>query len=171
MPTDSRSRRRRPKRILCRNDGSLYDVSERRRITPTQLRDYLSDGGLFEARRQESGADCTFEVLQGVVGSGLLGNMVPGLGGSGPLSGLGPLGALAGGLGPLGALSERSAGLDQIVRLLQEGSIDRGPDRRWDEEEEPPVRTRRRRRDWWEEEPQRSRELSRHRRDDDWEPG
>ena len=90
MATEPKSRRRRRKKILRKTDGSLYDATERRRITPAELRDYVRDGGLFEARRQENGADCTYEVLQGVVGAGLLQNLVPGMGG-GPLSGLGGL--------------------------------------------------------------------------------
>jgi len=51
MATEPKSRRRRRKKILRQNDGSLYDASERRRITTAELRDYLRDGGLFEARR------------------------------------------------------------------------------------------------------------------------
>ena len=74
MATEPKSRRRRRKKILRKNDGSLYDATERRRITHTELRDYVRDGGLFEARRQEGGADCTYEVLQSVMGVGLLEN-------------------------------------------------------------------------------------------------
>src|SRR2546421_7315019 len=81
MATEPKSRRRRRKKILRKDDGSLYDVSERRRITIAELRDYVRDGGLFEARRQEGGADCTYEVLQSVMGVGLLENLVPGMGG------------------------------------------------------------------------------------------
>src|SRR6266542_2813717 len=117
MATEPKSRRRRRKKILRKNDGSLYDATERRRITPTELRDYVRDGGLFEARRQENGADCTYEVLQGVVGVGFLQNLVPGMGG-GPLSGLGGLSALAGGGGgALGALGG-AGGLADLVRVL-----------------------------------------------------
>ena len=63
-----------------------------------ELRDYLRDGGLFEARRQGNGADCTYEVLQSVVGLGLVENLVPGLGG-GSVPGLGGLSALAAAVG------------------------------------------------------------------------
>src|SRR5205085_12082422 len=100
MATEPKSRRRRRKKVLRKNDGSLYDATEQHRITAAELRDYVRDGGLFEARRQENGADCTYEVLQSVMGMGLLENLVPGIGG-GSLPGLGGLGALAGG-GPLG---------------------------------------------------------------------
>src|SRR5439155_1270794 len=111
MATEPKSRRRRRKKILRKTDGSLYDATERRRITPAELRDYVRDGGLFEARRQENGADCTYEVLQGVLGVGLLQNLVPGMG-AGPLSGLGGLSALAGGGGgALGALGGTGGGL------------------------------------------------------------
>src|SRR5438045_2269893 len=95
MSTEPKSRRRRRKKILRKNDGSLYDATEQCRITATELRDYVRDGGLFEARRQESGADCTYEVLQSVLGTGMLETLVPGLGG-GPLSSLGGLAGLGG---------------------------------------------------------------------------
>ena len=94
MSTESGSRRRRRKKIVRRDDGSLFDATERRRITPAELRDYLRDGGLFEARRQGSGTDCTYEVLQSVLGAGMLQNLVPGLG-AGPLAGNGGLADLA----------------------------------------------------------------------------
>ena len=140
MATEPKSRRRRRKKILRKNDGSLYDATERCRITPAELRDYVRDGGLFEARRQENGADCTYEVLQSVVGAGLVENLVPGMGG-GPLSGLGPLGALAGGGGALGAVGG-AGGLAEVVRLLGDGA-GRSRDRGWDDWEEPPRRSSR----------------------------
>ncbi|MEW6471334.1 MAG: hypothetical protein AB1679_03600 [Actinomycetota bacterium] len=117
MATEPKSRRRRRKKVLRKNDGSLYDVTEGRRISPGELRDYVRDGGLFEARRQENGADCTYEVLQGVLGVGLLENMLPGMGG-GSLPGLGGLGSLAGG-GPLAALGGGGA-LSDLARLVSE---------------------------------------------------
>jgi hypothetical protein len=126
MATEPKSRRRRRKKILRKNDGSLYDATERRRITHAELRDYVRDGGLFEARRHENGADCTYEVLQSVVGVGLLENLVPGIGG-GSLPGLGGLGALAGG-GPLGALTGGGGGLGELARLVGD-QVARGGDR------------------------------------------
>jgi hypothetical protein len=147
MTTEPRSRRRRRKKIIRKTDGSLYDLTERRRITLSELKDYVKDGGLFEARRQDSGADCTYDVLQSLVGTGLVETFVPGLGNS-PLSGLGALGGLSGGSGGLGQLGA-------LARLLGENAP-RGDD--WDE---PPRRSRKRgsERDWsgWEEEPRRSR--------------
>src|SRR2546421_263594 len=128
MATEPKSRRRRRKKILRKDDGSLYDVSERRRITTAELRDYVRDGGLFEARRQEGGADCTHEVLQSVMGVGLLENLVPGMGG-GSLPGLGGLGALAGG-GPLGALGGGGA-LGELARLVADNLARGGPDWGW----------------------------------------
>jgi len=139
MVTERKSRRRRRKKILCRKDGSLYDVNERRRISAADLRDYVRDGGLFEARREESGADCTYEVLQSVVGVGLLNNLVPGMGG-GPLpglAGLGRLGGLVGGAGPLGALGGAGS-LGDLARLLGDhGDRGGGRDRGWDDWDEP----------------------------------
>ena len=114
--------------MLRKTDGSLFDATERRRITPGELRDYVRDGGLFEARRQENGSDCTYEVLQGVLGLGLLENLVPGLGG-GSLPGLGGLSALAGG-GPLAGLGG-AAGLGDLARLVGDRVARNGDD--WDE--------------------------------------
>jgi hypothetical protein len=139
MATEPKSRRRRRKKILRKNDGSLYDATERRRITAAELRDYVRDGGLFEARRQENGADCTYEVLQGVVGTGLLQNLVPGTGG-GALPGLGSLSAVAGGGGgALGALGG-AGGLVDLARLLgdQAGRSGNGG---WDDWEKPTRRS------------------------------
>ena len=127
MSTESGSRRRRRKKIVRRDDGSLFDATERRRITPAELRDYLRDGGLFEARRQGSGTDCTYEVLQSVLGAGMLQNLVPGLG-AGPLAGLG----LGGGGGPLGALAG-NGGLADLARLL--GDEARRRQREFDDDE------------------------------------
>jgi hypothetical protein len=141
MATEPKSRRRRRKKILRKNDGSLFDATERRRITPAELRDYVRDGGLFEARRQENGADCTYEVLQGVVGTGLLQNLVPGMGG-GALPGLGGLSALAGGGGgALGALGG-AAGLADLARVLGD-QAGRSGDRGWDDWDEPRRRSTR----------------------------
>ena len=132
MATEPKSRRRRRKKILRKNDGSLYDVNQRRRITQAELRDYVRDGGLFEARRHENGADCTYEVLQGVVGVGLLENLVPGMGSSLPgLGGLGGLGALTGG-----------GGLGDLARLVGD-QVARGGDRDADGWAEPRRRPRR----------------------------
>jgi hypothetical protein len=158
MTAEPRSRRRRRKKIVRKSDGSLYDLSERRRISHSELKDYVRDGGLFEARRQDTGADCTYEVLQGMVGTGVMENLVPGLGG-GPLSGLG-------GLGPMGALTGGSGGLGQLGALARlVGQEGRG----FDDWDEPPRRSRRRgsERDWsgWDEAPP---ESGRRESDRDW---
>jgi hypothetical protein len=136
VSTEPRSRRRRRKKIVRRDDGSLFDATERRRITPAELRDYIRDGGLFEARRQGSGTDCTYEVLQSVLGASMLQNLVPGLG-AGPLSGLG----LGGGGGPLGALAG-NGGLADLARLL--GDEARRRQRDFDDDWDEPRRGGRR---------------------------
>jgi hypothetical protein len=138
MAPEPKSRRRRRKKIVRRDDGSLFDVTERRRITAAELRDHLRDGGLFEARRQRSGTDCTYEVLQSVMGAGMLQDLVPGTG-AGPLSALGGLGGGGGGL--LGALGG-AAGLADVVRALGE-ERDRGRDGDWDDRDDDRRRQRR----------------------------
>ena len=167
MATEPRSRRRRRKKIIRKSDGSLYDLSERRRISHSELKDYVRDGGVFEARRQDSGGDCTYEVLQGLVGTGMLENLVPGLSG-GPLSALG-------GLGALGGLSGGSGGLGQLgalARLVGEEAPHRDSGRGFDDWDEPPRRSRRRgsERDWsgWDEPPERSKRRESHEGWGDW---
>jgi hypothetical protein len=140
VATEPKSRRRRRKKIVRRDDGSLFDASERRRITAAELRDHVRDGGLFEARRERSGTDCTYEVLTSVMGTGMLQNLVPGLG-SGPLGGLGGLGGGGGGL--LGALGG-AAGVADVVRALGE-ERDRHRDDDWDDRGDDDRRRRRRR--------------------------
>jgi hypothetical protein len=169
MATEPKSRRRRRKKILRKNDGSLYDATERRRITPAELRDYVRDGGLFEARRQENGSDCTYEVLQSVVGIGLMENLVPGLGG-GSLPGLGGLSALAGG-GPLGALGS-GGGLGDLARLIGD-QVGRSGERNGDDWDEPRRRSHSRRSGERGRDDDCSEERSRRRSDDreDWADG
>ena len=160
MATEPKSRRRKRKKILRKDNGSMFDASERRPITLTELREYVRGGGLFEARRHENGADCTYEVLQSVMGSGILQNLVPGLGG-GSLPGLGGLA----GLGKLSELANGAGGLAEIARVLGREGNDRGgwddwdeprrprraPDHRWDSPdfaEPPPGKTRHDDPDW-----------------------
>lgn len=108
--------------VLRRSDGSLYDVAGQRPITASELRDHVSDGGLFEARREDSNADCTLEVLSEIAGAGAPEQLVPGVG-NGALS---ALSALSGwpNTGGAGAerprrLTRRSAGESSLPR--QEG--------------------------------------------------
>lgn len=158
MPGPPRSRRRQRKKILRRSDGSLYDVSERRQISQAELREFVRDGGFFEARRQGSGSDCTYEVLQGVVGAGFVENLLPGMGGGGPLPGLGALGALSGGgggLGALGALGSGSGGLGQLARLFGDERSPRDSDRGYHDEPRRSPRRDRDRRDDWDDRPRR----------------
>ena len=156
MVTDRKSRRRRRKKIVRSDDGSLFDASERRGITTAELRDYVREGGLFEARRQGSGSDCTYEVLQSVLGSGMPANLVPGLGG--PLTGLGGLSGVSGGGGPLAALG----GLGDLTPLSTD-AVGRSRGRDWEDSEERPRRSGRHSlddRNWaegdWAETPRRS---------------
>lgn len=161
-----RNRRQRRKKILRRRDGSLYDLTEDRRISAAELRDHVRSGGYFEARRYETGEDCTYELLQSMIGTGLLETYVPGYGGT---SGLGPLGALSGGSGLLGAVTGRSDGLGplaQIARVLADDTVagdwsrDRSDGRRryrdagWHDWDDPP---RWRREPGWDDRPRRSR--------------
>ena len=163
MATEPKSRRRKRKKILRKNDGSLFDATERRAITHAELRDYVRDGGLFEARTKESGADCTYEVLQSVMGVGMLQNLGPGLG-AGGIPGLG-------GLSALGNLGNGGGGLAEIARALGDAA-GRSGDRGWENWDERPRRSQRRpedrERDWsdgdWGDKPKRT-----HRHDDpDW---
>ena len=127
------SRRRNRKRVLLREDGELFDVSERRPITVAELREYLLDGGLFEARTKETGRDCTYEVLRKLVGSQLMGGMLPGLSGN-------PLAVAGGGGGKLDTLAS-------VLRLLDNGGGGRS---RWehDDWDEPPRRRKAESRGW-----------------------
>jgi hypothetical protein len=134
MAHEPKSRRRHRKKILRKNDGSLFDVTERRPITQAELREYVRDGGLFEARMKESGADCTYEVLQSVMGLGMLQNLIPGLGGGG-IPGLG-------GLSALGNMGNGAGGLAEIARALGDAA-GRG-DRGWEDWDEPSRRSQRR---------------------------
>jgi len=172
MATEPKSRRRRRKKIVRRDDGSLWDATERRRITAAELRDHVRDGGLFEARRQGSGTDCTYEVLQNVLGLGMLQNLVPGMGSGGLGGALGGLGGLSGGGGALDAL-RAAGGLAEVARALGEDG-GRGRDRDWDDWSDDDRGRRSRRvsegRAWasddWAEPPRRP---SKHdRRDPDW---
>lgn len=75
----------------------MFDVDQRRRISIEELRDHLVGGGNFEAETEETGRDCTMEVLRRVMG----GDSMDPLSGQGvPVPGLSPLGGL-GGLGSL----------------------------------------------------------------------
>jgi hypothetical protein len=132
MATEPKSRRRKRKKIVRKNDGSMFDASERRRITLTELREHVRDGGLFEARRHENGSDCTYEVLQSVMGSGVLQSLVPGFSGD-SIPGLGALS----GLGRLGALANGGGGLADIARALGDEGSSRGGWEDWDEPKRP----------------------------------
>jgi hypothetical protein len=115
----------------------MFDVEQRHSISVEELRDRLVGGENFEAETEESGRDCTVEVLRRVMGGG----------GLDPLSGQGglPISA-AGGLGGLGALGGL-LGLAQVFGDRVDG-YDR--DRREPPRDERPRRVRPRTRpaDW-----------------------
>ncbi len=72
--------RRGPLRQLIRqSDGTLYDMTEERQIPPSELLDYLADGGFFKARRHDNGVDCTIQVLYEVLVEGIAQGLVPGV--------------------------------------------------------------------------------------------
>ena len=78
-----RPSRRGPRRQLIReNDGALYDLTNDRPLAASELRNYLSSGGYFEAKRAD-GSECTGQVLREVLeeivahdGPGALGALV-----------------------------------------------------------------------------------------------
>ena len=100
------------KRVIRQNDDSLYDVDEDRRITREELRDFLADGGFFEVRRQSTGGDCTFEVVQQIVAASHRENLAS-MPTAGPAWPGGAPGA-AGMAGSLGALTELLSGMDSV---------------------------------------------------------
>ena len=81
----------------------MFDVAQRRRISVEELRDLLVGGENFEAETEETGRDCTVEVLRKVMGGGALDPMsgqgglpTPGLGALGMMTGLMGLAKMAG---------------------------------------------------------------------------
>ena len=138
MAVEPKSRRRHRKKVIRKNNGSLFDATERRKISAEELRAYVRDGGLFEARRKESGDDCTYEVLQEIMGMGLLQSLIPGLGSGGLGGGLGALTGLGGGGGPIAALGG-PAGVANLLRALNDSSSSDGD---WDDWDEPPRRSK-----------------------------
>lgn len=81
----------------------MFDVDQRRRISVEELRDHLVGGGNFEAETEETGRDCTMEVLRRVMGGSLDPLSGPGV----PGPGLSPLGGLGGLLGLAGVIGDR----------------------------------------------------------------
>ncbi|MGQ0466558.1 MAG: hypothetical protein ACT4QG_14690 [Sporichthyaceae bacterium] len=144
------SRRRFRKKVIRRQDGELFDLTQRRPITIEELREYLRSGGLFEARTRETDRDCTYEVLQKVVAGGLTDGL-PGLSG-GNLGGLGALGGLAGMVGG----GNRTEAVVGLLRLLDGANGRAASYAGWESEGwDGPPRERRRREPlgWAEDEP------------------
>ena len=110
-----RPSRRGPRRQLIReNDGALYDLTNDRPIAAPELRNYLSSGGYFEAKRAD-GSECTGQVL-GEILEEILAHGGPGAVGAPAVDAfagmLGLAGTLTGGLagtwgGPLGHTPQR----------------------------------------------------------------
>ncbi len=102
-----RPSRRGPRRQLIReNDGTLYDLTSDRPIAASELRNYLSSGGYFEAKRAD-GSECTGQVLREIL-EGIVAHAVPGA--PGALVGAPAVDAFAGMLGLAGTLTEGLAG-------------------------------------------------------------
>ena len=102
-----RPSRRGPRRQLIReNDGALYDLTNDRSIAASELRDHLSSGGYFEAKRAD-GSECTGQVLREIL-EGIVAHAVPGA--PGALVGAPAVDAFAGMLGLAGTLTGGLAG-------------------------------------------------------------
>jgi hypothetical protein len=105
----------------------MFDVEQRRRISVEELRDLLVVGENFEAETEESGRDCTVEVLRKVMGGGALDPMSGQTGF--PMPGLGALSVVNDLMGLAKSVNDRS-------------DFDR--DDRWDDRREPRRDDRRR---------------------------
>jgi hypothetical protein len=115
------SSRRGPRRQLVReSDGTLLDLTTGQEITPPELRDFVTGGGFFEARR-EDGTECTMQVLTEVLQDAAAdrrrhrGQAPPGSwrspGPTGPTGPLEPMGALVGAV-------PSPAALEPLAQLL-----------------------------------------------------
>jgi hypothetical protein len=83
----------------------MFDAEQRRRISVEELRDLLVGGENFEAETEETGRDCTMEVLRRLMGGGAL-DPLSGQGGL-PMPGLGGLGNFADLIGLAKSASDR----------------------------------------------------------------
>lgn len=83
----------------------MFDAEQRRRISVEELRDLLVGGENFEAETEETGRDCTMEVLRRLMGGGAL-DPLSGHGGL-PMPGLGGLGNFADLIGLAKSASDR----------------------------------------------------------------
>ncbi len=73
--TGRASRRSARKQVVRDGAGRLFDESLGRPISRSQLRDYLADGGFFEARRGDTSVDCTVQVLREVLVDGTVADL------------------------------------------------------------------------------------------------
>ena len=102
-----RPSRRGPRCQLIReNDGTLYDLTNDRSIAASELRDHLSSGGYFEAKRAD-GSECTGQVLREIL-EGIIAHAVPGA--LGAVVGAPAVDAFGGMLGLAGSLTDGLAG-------------------------------------------------------------
>jgi hypothetical protein len=103
----------------------MFDVEQRRRISAEELRDHLIGGQHFEARTEETGRDCTFEVLRTLMGD--------------------PLASTGGAANALGSLSRLGGALGSVGDLLDVARRSESPAERLGDREERPARSRNRR--------------------------
>lgn len=110
----------------------MFDVEQRRRISVEELRDHLVGGGNFEAETEETGRDCTFEVLRTLMGGGALDPM-SGLAGQGglPLPGLGSLSAITDLIGLARTAGDRVDALDRDDEPRPRRARNRGRSADW----------------------------------------
>ena len=83
----------------------MFDADQRRRISVEELRDLLIGGENFAAETEETGRDCTMDVLRRLMGGGAL-DPLSGHGGL-PMPGLGGLGNFADLIGLAKSASDR----------------------------------------------------------------
>jgi hypothetical protein len=102
-----RPSRRGPRCQLIReNDGTLYDLTNDRPIEASELRNYLSSGGYFEAKRAD-GSECTGQVLREIL-EGIVAHAIPWA--PGALVEARAVDAFAGMLGLAGTVTDSLAG-------------------------------------------------------------
>jgi hypothetical protein len=148
VPMKGKSRRGRVKRVLRSRDGSLYDADEQRPITLEELADHMRAGGHFQARRRETGTDCTPQLMMEVYRANIADMILPG----NPFGGMGGLGGL-GGLVGLGRDASGASLAGSLLRFLDDGGRrdrdhwDDGQEERRRDDRWPEARGRKRRED------------------------
>jgi PHB/PHA accumulation regulator DNA-binding domain len=129
IPRDERP----PRRLRRDDDGSLYELDERRHITVRELADDVRGGRRFRVHQHGSERDCTQQVLLEVLATAAPGPALTA--GGGAMAGALP--GLAGAVGMLaGALSARWPGATTEHRAAE-------PDASTDGDARPAARRRR----------------------------